>query len=80
MLLLTKLKGRRSNFHYSGPQKAQLVNSEFKIQVTRRVQNIQTRVRTPCISLKNIFLINAPSEGMLRHPIVHTFSPVAALL
>jgi hypothetical protein len=35
MLLLTKLKGHRSNFHYSGPQKAQLVDPEFKIQVTR---------------------------------------------
>ena len=30
MLLLTKLKGHRSNFHYSGPQKAQLVDPEFK--------------------------------------------------
>ena len=36
------------NFHYSGPQKAQLVDPEFKIQVTREVQNIQTRVGTPC--------------------------------
>ena len=45
MLLLTKLKGLRSNFHYSGPQKAQLVDPEFKIQVTRGY--IQIRVRTP---------------------------------
>ena len=35
-------------FHYSGPQKPQLVDPEFKIQVTQEVQNIQTRVRTPC--------------------------------
>ena len=47
MLLLTKLKGHRSNFHYSGPQKAQLVDPEFKIQVTWGFQIIQTRVRTP---------------------------------
>jgi hypothetical protein len=38
------------NFHNSGPQKAQLVDPEFKIQVTWGVQNIQTRVRTPCIT------------------------------
>ena len=43
------------NFHYSGPQKTQLVDPEFKIQVTRRVQNIQTRVRTPCIENKHFF-------------------------
>ena len=36
------------NFHYLGPQKAQLVDTKFKIQVTRGVQNIQTRVGTPC--------------------------------
>ena len=38
MLLLTKLKGHWSNFHYSGHQKAQLDDPEFKIQVTRGVQ------------------------------------------
>ena len=48
MLLLTKLKGHRWNFHYSGPQKAQLVDAEFKIQVTQGVQNIQNYVGTPC--------------------------------
>jgi hypothetical protein len=48
MLPLTNLKGHRSNFHYSGPQKAQLVDPEFKIQVTQGVQNIQVCVRTPC--------------------------------
>ena len=48
MLLLAKLKGDRSNFHYSGPKKAQLVDPEFIIQVIRGVQNIQTCVRTPC--------------------------------
>ena len=37
------------NFHYSEPQKAQLVDPEFKIQVTWGVKNIKTRVRTPCI-------------------------------
>jgi hypothetical protein len=31
MLLFTILKGHRSNFHYSGPQKANLVDPEFKI-------------------------------------------------
>ena len=60
MLLLTKLKGHRSNFHYSGPQKAQLVDPEFKIQVTRRVQNIQTRVRTPCM---HVLLLASRSAG-----------------
>ena len=36
------------NFHYSGPKKTQLVDPELKIQVTQGVQNIQTRVGTPC--------------------------------
>ena len=50
MLLLTKLKGHRSNFHYSGLQKAQLVDPKFKIQVTRGVQNIQTESGHPVIT------------------------------
>ena len=45
----------RINFHYSGPRKAQLVDPEFKIQVTRGVQNIQTRVvGTPCITWQSL--------------------------
>ena len=30
------------------PKKTQLIDPGFKIQVTQGVQNIQTRVRTPC--------------------------------
>jgi hypothetical protein len=55
MLLFTKLKVHRSNFHYSGPQKNHLVYPEFKIQVTRRVQNIQVCVRTPCNGAHTVY-------------------------
>ena len=44
------------NFHYSGPRKAQLVGPEFKIQVTRGVQNIQNYAGTPCMVVREISL------------------------
>ena len=45
------------NFHYSGPQKAQLVDPEFKIQVTQGVQNIQTRAGTPCTKVYYVLVL-----------------------
>ena len=62
MLLLPKLKGHRSNFHYSEPQKAQLVDPEFKIQVTRGVQNIQVCIRTPCNDLASYIIPNSTKQ------------------
>jgi hypothetical protein len=48
---LSEVKKFQNDFHYSGPQKAHVVDTEFKIQVTQGVQNIQTRDGTPCITI-----------------------------
>jgi hypothetical protein len=51
MLLFTKLKGHRSNFHYSGPQKAHLVDPEFKIQVTKEFKIYKSASEHPVLAM-----------------------------
>jgi hypothetical protein len=56
MLLLTKLKGHRSNFHYSGPQKALFFFKKFFLLSVRSNWNVNLCLGTPCMLLNTVLM------------------------